>query len=254
MSILNLLFITGTYKIVFLMVKYTAQFLNYIKSKFPEEEGKMRILLMRTLCLIGIIFCAANAFSDTIQEIGVNPLQVVTVHMPGGHTYQVYAGAYQLLINGVPSAGYCIDYTQWAPTQPDSSYVFQPINGPIYTQIAWIMQQYNPATSTPDQMVNAQIAIWLILAGNPGDQAGVGDGFYVDSWSGRYGSLTGVLSLITQVQGLDLRGFDTSGFRIAHSIIVQDYITVPEPSTLLLLGGGLISLAIIGRKKRSFKR
>jgi hypothetical protein len=48
---------------------------------------------------------------------------------------------------------------------------------------------------------------------------------------------------------LELRGFWPDRGAISHVAIFSDSVPVPEPTTMLLLGFGLIGLATVGRKK-----
>jgi hypothetical protein len=56
----------------------------------------------------------------------------------------------------------------------------------------------------------------------------------------------------TGVEDLELSGFWPDQGAISHVALYGGTTTVPEPGTLLLLGSGLIGLALFGRK--SFKR
>ena len=202
-----------------------------------------------------------------IQEVGVDPGQAINAHLSEFYSGGVYAGTYQITVDGVLTNAYCIEFLQFSSSSPRGYDLTDLPNDLKYMEAAWIMQQYDPnkASTSVDNLVNAQVAIWEILSADAGSLR-YGD-VYFSTWSGD-GSREGAQAIVDEVLGLYEQGyfddFDTSGFKLAHNQSFQDYILkpgsngdtqdnpVPEPSTVFLLGGGLI--AFLGMGKNLIKK
>ncbi len=231
-----------------------------------------RLSGVKAAILIGVLLCATRVFATpvTIEELGVDPGQVINAHLSNFYSGSVYAGTYGITVDGVLTNSYCIEFLQFSSSGPTGYDLMGLPNDPKYREAAWIMQQYDPNKpgTSADNLVNAQVAIWEIMSADPGSLRS-GD-LYVRAWSG-YGSREGAQAIVDQVLGLYGQGyfnsFDTSGFMLAHNESFQDYILksgsivdpqenpVPEPSTVFLLGGGLIAFLGMGRNlipKRPF--
>jgi len=239
-------------------------------EKKIEEKSMKRLYLVKIVGLIGIIFCATKIFAMplTLEEVGVVPAQVISAHLSNFYNGGVLAGMYEVKINGVLTESYCVEFLQFSPSGPTGYDFIGLPSDSKYKEAAWIMQNYDPARINYNQVVNAQVAIWEILSADPGNLWS-GD-LSVQSWSG-YGSREGAQAIVDQVLNLYnnnpnyFNNFDTTSFKLAHNDNFQDYLVksqdhvnpqdhpVPEPSTILLLCGGLIGLLGI-REKFKFNR
>ena len=201
------------------------------------------------VCALSALSAKAN--SVTVQEVGVNPTEIVSINSATlGNNLSVYAGLNKLLVNGVATDGFCIDPFHWSVSGAPY-YDSQPLDvspkapgGPMGSAKAKEIEQlwleyYSPAIDAA-HAAGLQIAIWEIVGGTGFSLNGTED----------YGAGAMLAWVVANPNAAtaNLLGLTGPG---------QDYVvpnsggggSVPDGgATLLLLGGTLCGLVTIRQK------
>ena len=221
----------------------------------------------RSAAIIGLVMAffsigsVARANTVGMQFIGAAGNTTLNVSDPSaGYTNATaLIDPYTAYINGssTPSLIFCVDPDHgvssgqtWTANVSylggDLSNTYQGNAGATaYGAMAWLITQLQSATTTI-QKQELQAAIWEIAEGAPGS---TGD-FSVNNVSASF--INAVAADITNAENNIL----TSGFEILTDTKgqIQEYmiINTPEPSTLLLIGAGLLAFMIFTRSKKAY--
>jgi len=198
----------------------------------------------------------------TVGFTGVSPVQVVNLDVTGSSTFSggVYAGIYNLTVNGVATPSFCIDVNRDAPPSAGyADYSYAPLTGaplspvgPMSGAQATAIEQlwaayYKPSTLDSSGVTAAalQVAIWqelgngqLLVNGKPGYTVIAGGN---DPVTGLATTMLGNLPNLTTEANL-VALVSPSG---------QNYVVpVPEPTTVVA-GFGALSFVLLGLRRRS---
>ena len=122
-----------------------------------------------------LVLLALPARAFTVQELSVDPNEIVTISVTNFYTGGVYAGINKLVIDGTPANGFCIDPFHFSlsssggyqfvplPSGPKSPGTMGPVKAEELSKL-WAMD-YSPTMSAPDA-AGLQIAIWEIIGGS----------------------------------------------------------------------------------------
>ncbi|HLH06461.1 MAG TPA: PEP-CTERM sorting domain-containing protein [Terriglobales bacterium] len=201
---------------------------------------KLRALGLGLICLLTL---AGTSLADTVTLTGAGPAN------QGG----VYVYPYTLNINGTSYAGICDDYSHevyigesWTANiytmgqYLQARFGTQTNAGTEYNEAAWLFSQIGSAPSSEVGDIN--FAIWSLFTPSTPVQPVTGTLLGSQYWLNVAGK-----------QAFTPGEFDN--YRIVTPVATgpsspQEYlITVPEPSSLLMLGSGLIGLAGLFKKK-----
>ena len=196
------------------------------------------------------LFLVGGAFAVPVQYTGVGPGSAITI---GGtwHSGSVYAGIYNLLVNGVATDSFCIDLSDNSTTAAVDYNVValkdaaDPAFGPMGATAAhdvsvlWALG-YAAATTSNEAAVSLQVAIWEVVA-DVNDEYGydLSQGAFIATDNGAQALLAGIANF--KGTPANLVGLTNNTY--------QDYVTqqVPEPFSMLLLGLGLLGVAGVRR-------
>lgn len=221
--------------------------------------------MVRSLILAGLV--AATAAPATAQVrmrlTSANPYGTVT-------GWNVYVGPYRGAMISEPGSPtidlFCVDFNNsirvgqewnanfWALSQDLGSTRFGALYGAAargyYQQAAWLSSQFEETSKNQWKYIHA--AIWHTMTCPSGScsPSGAYGNTYVDQWLDKAQDNYGTINLAEWSVVTDVR---TNAYQPGVGG-VQEYLThnvVPEPMTILLLGTGLLIVAI-GAIKRPF--
>jgi len=202
-----------------------------------------------------VLICLLVAFTRvasaaTINFVGEGKVGVVDIHSPALGDIWVYAGEleWQWAGGGSPFYTYCVDANHWTLNSQDvtvqpSSALTTPGVTDAGGKAAWLVNNFAPwvhSSGSGDDAAALQVAIWTALY-NSGSTLNSGPFKLLSANSYITTHAQSYLSALYSAPG---GGYYSSSalFLDAPAGYGQDQMpipTIPEPSTLLLFGGGI---------------
>jgi hypothetical protein len=219
----------------------------------------IKILQKASVALAGLSLFATVALKATpvtVEEAGIGANQIVNITSSTLGTAWVYAGVLDLVVDGTPTAGFCIDPWHWSADGPqayDSEPLSDapksatgstpnPMGATTATEIGQLWKNYLTPSISNDTAAALQIEIWDLVAA-----AVAPNGTFTLNYAP-----SSVLSTLSTMQTWLANNPDApTANMLALTGPGQDYAIDPVPdggSTVALLGLGLIGL-IAFRKK-----
>lgn len=199
-----------------------------------------RSLLASAVFLVALT-TAARVEAFTVDEVSVTPYQIANITVDGFWSGNAYAGINNLLVDGTPMMGFCIDPFHFSQdSSPGYDFVAledapktgnggSSMGAATAAAISNLWAMYFSPSMTATNAAGLQIAIWMLVGGSK---------FHVTN---DYGASALIASLSTYTgPGAALVGLTGPG---------QDYVvplnSVPDGgTTVCLLGAALVALAI----------
>lgn len=220
-------------------------------------------------CLLVLIFSTASSTkADTLTFTGTTGSVTLNVSDPDATpSYSNVNGVidpYYGILDSNPVLIWCVDPDHEVNTG-DAWSVYVNKAGSInltqtylgnlttYEEMAWLITQFQGASTTTQQELQA--AIWLIAEGETTQAAEQAPGAFTINGEGSafWTSIYGTNGYVTTApEHLLTSGFeilsDTTGPNVTNA--KQEFIVLtPEPSSILLLGVGLLALIVVASKR-----
>lgn len=227
----------------------------------------MKLKILATL-VFGSFLAAGGASASTfyLQKQGSGYFdgggkQAVTIQY-GRHSENVYAGGFQLKYAGDNIVAWCLDITR--NLNVDKLYTttatpFQNTTGAIAAgTLANIKKLFETSYSTLDltnnsQSAGFQLALWEILYERSGAYDLTNGMFSANSsrYRGAGSAIREANTLLASLTGPIVQNYKYTFFESQHSQNLVSVSPVPLPAAGWLLGGGLIGLYGLSRRKKA---
>lgn len=189
-----------------------------------------------------LVLLVLPAQAITVQELNVNPNEIVTISVTNFYTGGVYAGVNKLLVGQVAADGFCIDPFHFSLSS-SPGYQFVPLAiapkppgtmGPVKAaEIGKLWAMDYSSNMSAEEAAGLQIAIWEIVGGAS------------FSISGNDFGASSLLQNIASYHGNGARLIALSG--PGQDYVIQRPSSVPDGgATITLFALALLGLAAVG--------
>ena len=226
-----------------------------------KKFAKIAVLLVALSVMLPLTTYATSLVGTSWESAGFTfTRQVVGAHggaphngTPGEFSTQMRGNDGQLMNGGEWFTAFCVEPGPAA--QNGGELIVQAItpeekNGGL--QAAWLIDTFYDDANSNTQIAALQIAVWEAIVDNHGNYDLSGGNFKI--WGGSEHALYDANSYLAKMPTSFDVDYLNSNYLIAVHSSKQDLIVkvpggVPEPSTLLLLGSGMLGAIAIKRKR-----